>query len=442
MKNNRYLLALSLMVAMAGQLVAQVQLEAPSNDYPVSFTTEVGTKASGKKAVESGWLSPSKLAEDYGATFAQSTYMPLFQDSSVFFVPSDQAANQNVFSSSWNLFGTVFQPNDPLYELQTTGWGFSRFTNYKCDSVRFPYSYIRQVNEVMIDGNMEPVVDTAFIYFFENKDLNTTWFFNSSEEIFTLPIRNNFNVANLGVKNLLFVDTLLLTADAATDTMLGETIPQGMISSAIDANVGQIGADNNNNEDNVIGVAVAFKTMLPYSFGDTLLSYNEAIVPDKKMNIFGTLSFGNSGSRVIQTEFNNNSFVTNKQVRYGQELGSSKGYLATLQSVGWGLDFYFPADFHVTGANVGINPLAERLGMKVYPNPANKGEELIIAANTTSSKVSIQLIDVVGNVIYNSGDLLSADTYQIPTAQLLPGIYFVSLTSEGVTATQKVVVTQ
>ncbi len=431
-------------MAMAGQLVAQGQLEYQEHNYPVKFSTEVGkTQALGKKAVESGWLSPTQLMEDYGATFAGPGYMPMFQDSSVFFVPSDQATSQTPFSSSWNLFGTVFQPNDPLYELQTTGWKFSRFTDYTCDSISFPYSYIRQVDQIMVDSVMVDVVDTVFVHFFENKNITTTWFFQNSDEVFSIPIVANYDPNRLGPNDITYVDTILLTAAAATDSMLEESINLASIASAIDAGVSHIGSDNTNNEDNVIGVAISFKTMLPYSFGDTLLSYNDQIVPDKKFNVFGTVNYGNSGSRVIQTEFNNNSFVTNRQVRYGQSVGSIKGYLPTLQSIGWQRDFYFPASFHVVGANVGVNEYAKVLGLKVYPNPANNGADLVISAeNIKGNRVNLKMIDVVGNVVYSSVDQLTADTYHIPTATLLPGIYFVSLSADGVTATQKVVITQ
>lgn len=443
MKQNRYFLTLGLLVGMTYQTIAQGLLEIPNSAYPLNFKTEVGkTTSLGKKSVESGWLSPTQLMEDYGATFAGPSFFPLFQDSTVLIIPSSQATSQVAYRNPWNLFGTVFQPNDPLYELQTSGWKFTRFTNYACDSVSFPYAYIRQVNEMNIGGSMVEVVDTVFLHFYQNKNLNTGWFFNNSDEIFSMPLTAQYDINKLGPKDVVWVDTILLTTAAATDTAVGATFQIGALASMVDARVRQIGADNNNLEDNVIGVSIAFKTMIPYKFGDTLISYNDQILPKKKMNIFGTVAYYNSGSRVVQTEYNNNSFVTNFQVRYGQSFGSLKGYMPTLQSIGWGSDFYFPASFHVTGANVSVNELAEQLGMKVYPNPAVKGENIVVTAkNITSAQVELTLMDVVGNTVYNVSEK-AAGTYSIPTAKLVPGIYFVSLTADGVTATQKIVVTQ
>ena len=180
---------------------------------------------------------------------------------------------------------------------------------------------------------------------------------------------------------------------------------------------------------------------MSYQFGDTLLSYNDQIVPSKKFNVFGSVSYSNSGGRVIQEEHMNNSFLTNRQVRYGQSVGPMKGYMATLQSVGWGSDFYFPASFHVIGDNVGVSEV-NKLGMNIYPNPAAKGKALVVTAEyLTAPNVTINVVDVVGNSVYTSVEN-GAGEYTIPTENLRSGVYFVSMTANGVTATQKVVITE
>lgn len=442
---NRYFLTLSLVLSMAVMSLAQSQFEFVPVNRTLKFKDQSAESnfGLGKKSEENGWLTPVKLMEDYGATFQGSSYFPLFQDSTVFFVPSPDATSQDLFSNSWNLFGTVFQPEDPLYVLQTDGWQFTRFTHYTCDSVNFPYSYIRQVDQIEVGGNMVDVVDTVFIHFYQNKNLNCTWFFNNSEEVFAMPIRDQFSIDKLAPKDVAFIDTILLTADAVTDTEFGDNININSITRAISAAVADVPGDNSDKNTNVIGVSIAFKTMVPYSFGDTLLSYNDAVTPSKKFNVFGTASYYNQGSRVVQTQTYNNSFVTNRQVRYGQKVGSNLwGYIPTLQSVGWNTDFYFPASFHVTGLNVGINEVANNTKIQVYPNPAKKGSDIVVSTSSVkASTVTIQLIDVVGNVVYST-QTTSANQYTIPTSDVVPGIYFVNFSANGATASQRIVITE
>ncbi|MCB0733792.1 MAG: T9SS type A sorting domain-containing protein [Flavobacteriales bacterium] len=445
MKKNRYLLTLGLVLAVTGVSVAQGQLEMPKNERPVKFINPESkgqVQSLGKKDIESGWLSPTQLMEDYGASFSGPTYFPLWEDSSVFFIPSTAATNQNPYSNSFNLWGTVFQPDDPLYELQTDGWKFNRFTTYTCDSVSFPYSYIRQVDSMDVNGTMTEVVDTLIVHFYQNSNLTTTWFFQNSDEIFSMPIMDQLDLSRkLAPKDVKFSDTILLTANAATDSMLEESISLGGMSIAIGDAVNKVGNDINLQYDNTIGVAIVFKTGMSYQFGDTLLSYNDQIVPSKKFNVFGSVSYSNSGGRVIQEEHMNNSFLTNRQVRYGQSVGPMKGYMATLQSVGWGSDFYFPASFHVIGDNVGVSEV-NKLGMNIYPNPAAKGKALVVTAEyLTAPNVTINVVDVVGNSVYTSVEN-GAGEYTIPTENLRSGVYFVSMTANGVTATQKVVITE
>ncbi|MFT4521540.1 MAG: hypothetical protein ACI8ZN_000477 [Bacteroidia bacterium] len=445
-RSSYYVLTLGLVCAFVGSTFAQQTLKMDDHSHPVKYSEAKGPYGGtlGKKANVNEWFSPRQLMSDYGATFSGPGFFPLFQDSSVFYVPSATAQNQNPFSNGFNLYGTVFQPSDELYSLQTSdGASFDRFDRPICDSIYFPYSYIRQVDQIDVSGEMIDVVDTIYVHYYENKNLTTTWQFNNSEETFSMPITGNFSVKRLGPSDVTHIDTVLLMKAAATDSTLEESINLGGIALAVPSTVNKILSNSALNDANVIGFSIVYKTMVPYSFGDTILSYNDNVVPSKKLNAFGTASYTNSGARVIQTDYNNNSFATNRQVRYGQkDLDPLVGYLPTLQSVGWGSDFYFDGAFHLVGDN-SVGDVQNELGVKVYPNPASKGTNLVVKANNVKGgTVSIALIDLVGNTVYNSGSMNYQAAYNVSTSALLPGIYFVSVSANGISSTQKVVITE
>jgi hypothetical protein len=76
------------------------------------------------------------------------------------------------------------------------------------------------------------------------------------------------------------------------------------------------------------------------------------------------------------------------------------------------------------------------------PNPANDGT--IISYNLTeSSDVVISMTDVAGKVVYTENRLnqpAGLNNTSVNTADLANGVYFYTVTANGVTATQKLVV--
>lgn len=85
-------------------------------------------------------------------------------------------------------------------------------------------------------------------------------------------------------------------------------------------------------------------------------------------------------------------------------------------------------------ANVGIN------GLDVYPNPAND----IVTAHFSleqTSNVAIEIVDMLGRVAKTvSNKSLTPGTYEVPTSvsELVAGIYFVKITTESGTITERI----
>jgi hypothetical protein len=394
-----------------------------------------------QKAIETSWLSPVSNWQNQGAFFQNPTYMRLFPDSGVFIIPDDGSAP---ISQPWHLVGTVFQPDEPFYELQTDGWLMNRFDRYDVDSVRFPYAYQRLTNQTMVNGVMTEIVDTAIVHYYQASNLDD-WYMQNSENRFLLPNGNAFSVTELGPTDVTFTDTILLTADAATDTVFGEQISLGTIQLAIPDEVKSAGPNPRAGFQNAVGVSLVYKPMQSYAFGDTLVSFNDNAQPVEQLNNFGTVYYVNQGGAMVQEQYFNNTFVSNRQVRYGQDFGSLKGYLATMAFMGWNNDLFFDADFLVSVDNPSSVPsVADDLGLKAYPNPAKMGEEIILKLdkNASINNVTITMVDLLGNVVAEEFVSLGNNEYSLTTDNLAGGVYLINVNADNSASTVRVIIGQ
>jgi len=83
------------------------------------------------------------------------------------------------------------------------------------------------------------------------------------------------------------------------------------------------------------------------------------------------------------------------------------------------------------------------LGLEVYPNPVNVGDNILIDSQLPKvGEVSATIYDLSGAKVYenNSDNVQVGATLSISTANLTPGVYIVKVISNGVTETQKIVV--
>lgn len=409
-------------------------LEMDKEQYPAKLNYANTIQESfAKKAIETSWMSPLSMLADRGATFTNPSFFPLFQDSSLVFVPSDGG---DPFRVSWHLFGTFFDPTDPFYSLQTGGWQASRFHSYEVDSVRFPMSYIRQVDSIMMDGSMTEVVDTLIIHLYEPDAINTWFFNNGSDEVFALPNNDGFSVKELGPTDVNFTDTILLTREMATDTSLEESINLARVSIPVQSMTIGPNADNTGS-GMTAGFSLVFKSMIPFEAGDTLLSYDDNIKPSKLFNVFGTGSYTNSGARVPLTTYNN-SFVTNFQVRYGQDFDPFRGYLATLSSVGWANDFYFDGDFYVTADVNSVENMSNTIEVAMYPNPVAAGEHIYFDIKDKSiNGAQVLVTDILGNIVDQKTLKNVATEQSVSTEGFANGFYFLKIVTEKGNFTSK-----
>jgi hypothetical protein len=74
--------------------------------------------------------------------------------------------------------------------------------------------------------------------------------------------------------------------------------------------------------------------------------------------------------------------------------------------------------------------------MNVYPNPAN-GQVLILISEI--SDYEIKLVDITGRAVITS-EINQDNKTKVDVSQLQNGIYFVQITGNGHTTTQKIIV--
>jgi hypothetical protein len=112
--------------------------------------------------------------------------------------------------------------------------------------------------------------------------------------------------------------------------------------------------------------------------------------------------------------------------------GSSIGAVNTLESD-------FGSDKYQLEAVAGISEL-EAIAFNAYPNPAS--DILNVSFEAVNTTYSITMMDLQGRVVATQElqGLSGAQNVAIPVAELAKGSYLVSVTSQGVTRSQTVVI--
>jgi len=83
------------------------------------------------------------------------------------------------------------------------------------------------------------------------------------------------------------------------------------------------------------------------------------------------------------------------------------------------------------------------LGINVYPNPVNQGEDISIDSQLLESGgVSVAVFDLTGALVYenNSDNVQVGATLSISTANFSSGMYIIKVVSNGITEIQKLVI--
>ncbi|MDA9262206.1 T9SS type A sorting domain-containing protein [bacterium] len=87
-------------------------------------------------------------------------------------------------------------------------------------------------------------------------------------------------------------------------------------------------------------------------------------------------------------------------------------------------------NFDVQNPNaVGIEEVQKETSIKIFPNPATDFVNVAIASNEVNKK--IEIIDLLGKVVYSNSVAEDNTKLRVNTSNFLPGVYFVSITSNN-----------
>jgi hypothetical protein len=180
--------------------------------------------------------------------------------------------------------------------------------------------------------------------------------------------------------------------------------------------------------------------------GDTIISFNDNVVLDRQFNDFGLVGFSNQGSPWSDKTYFNNSFVSNRQIRYEQSFGQIRGHLPFIQNFGWANDMFLGTSFKVNESADrpwgSVSNIAQSLQSKVYPNPVMKGSDvrIQILEEVSLDDVNIVVYDLLGNVMNVSANISGDASFKLSTNNLAKGVYFVQVAHDNQSSTHRILV--
>jgi len=123
-----------------------------------------------------------------------------------------------------------------------------------------------------------------------------------------------------------------------------------------------------------------------------------------------------------------------------------KIWLATVIWKKTGSTYFYENAFTTNAKITGINdPVSQGLAFSVFPNPSFETSQLSITLTSEIQNLNISLVDVTGRTLAGiyDGALQPGDyKFTINTRDMSPGIYFLSLKSDGKSYAQKLVIAE
>ena len=433
---QRLSIVMLLVGGVIGQSFAQVEIQA-DGAKGMEVVTDLGPVQNFKaKADYNNWKFPVDAIEQLTTLDRFVTF--LFPDSTVQYVP----ATGDPFFHQWHSVGAAFTPNDPNLALIDDNVVLSRYNEYTVDSIFFPYLYVRYVDSIDLgSGNVE-VVDTLIVQFFKSDQLEQRSFTPTGElpEIFSKP--SNWTPGLLGANNAAYEVKIPLTAADSTSRPDGDGwLSRGrVIPLPADFDISSDAATVDLQFTNVFGFSIAYKTMVPYNFGDTMEARNGASITNK-LNYFGHSFFSNGNIQQPQNDYINNSWWVPNTIRYG---GDQNGWENSVPGNAYFQDRYLNYAVHFNTSSLSTEDLGENITFGVYPNPVSKGESLMADFNlVNASEVSIAVYDLLGNKVkdiangyYTSGE----HNLDVNISDLSSGMYLYSVKAGNAVTSKKITI--
>ena len=350
--------------------------------------------------------------------------------------------------TGFHIIGSTFDPKDSNF-LATSQNVLTRFNPYTVDSLAFTQFYIRQADQMTVNGNLVNIVDTVYIQYFNIAGIKVGGYtFQSNPGVtyrYATPAVDNLSTKSLMNSTALKTDTILLTKAYADSLVLENGTPKSFIGRAIQIPVNLKSQSTNgaNNSANLFAFSIVYKPMQKAKLGDVGIAYDGSSW--LKYNLYGLslASLTGHSQEIISTNKINNMFVCNFQVRYGQTLfGFLKSYLpGTI----WTNSLFFPNFVHITTQNLSTEKMNSGLsGIQVYPNPAASNAQVDVVFNlSANAMVKTVVTDMNGRVVLSNEAkqfVAGQNAVVVNTNGLARGIYMVTLESAAGRVSSKLTV--
>lgn len=337
--------------------------------------------------------------------------------------------------------GQIVDPKDDAIELNSPDptIKMSRFTNYTVDSIDFRYSYVRRVDSTDDGlGGKKLVIDTLFVYYFSGTQIikrpKASWG-SAPYGLF------GYDYATRRPKNYLSVDTVLLTAQYSTGkpSSSGWSIGEISLKPNVQMNVN---SNNGNNTNNLVGFAFFFKNGTTY---DNTYTYEDrrdsASVPagTKWVNYFLYRFGANEGSADLVSTFYNSSVIVPQENSYKEVLGWT-GFVTGLAYTN---AQYLDAGMKLSSSNISVKEVANSFSLgQAYPNPSSNVVNIAFDLKA-SNNVKVSILNLLGQEVINIADdkfAAGKNEVSVDVSNLNAGVYFYSMTVDGVSQAQKLII--
>ena len=404
-------------------------------------------------------LVPSRRADVYSdwynftGSYEEGTLLGQKLDRFVNFIQPDTNlytvyADGKKSKTGFHIIGTTFDPKDSNF-LASGKSVLTRFNSYTVDSLAFTQFYIRQADQMTINGNLVDIVDTVYIQYFNIGGIKVGGYtMTSSPGVsfkYATPAVDNLSTKSLMNSTAIKTDTLLLTKAFADSLVVENGIPKSFFGRAIQIPVNLKSQSTNgaNNSANLFAFSVVYKPMQKAKLGDVGIAYDGS--PYLKYNLYGLslASLTGHSQEIISTNKINNMFVCNFQVRYGQTLfGFLKSYLP---GTVFGNSLFFPSFLHITTPNLSTSKINSGItGIQVYPNPAASNAQVDVVFDlSANSMVKTVVTDMNGRVVLSNEAkqcVAGQNAVVVNTNGLSSGIYMVTLESAAGRVSSKLTV--
>jgi hypothetical protein len=402
------------------------------------------------KADISDWYDP---ADWLNAFTSGGTTLQTFVD---FLMPDSLAQSRDEGDTIRRFYniaaGQIIDPKDEVIErTDNPSIRMSKFSRYTLDSFYLTYLYVRGA-DTLDDGSK--IVDTLIVSYLTTANLTRRTLTPTGTPAFSYALPA-WDIATLNLTSVTAQEKFLLTdADSTLTASDNQGNPESswrmkQMIQKVGPAVSIAAGDNN-----FVGLVFQFKPGMPYD--ENSIMYNQrATFPDgaKRVNYFGF-------------RFNQNTAETNAQWRSTAYVNHSlfsypnNAYYPSVTTQGApgfnnGWTGFIPGNAYFEGRNIfsGVKVSAQGVGLKnsdlisisnVYPNPT-KGATTVAFNLKQSANVAINVINIIGQTVASNdaGNFTAGNnTISLDLSGLKAGVYFVNITVDGATSTEKLTITE